>query len=180
MLDAEPPAEYLAHWTRQVAQPAGLAEIDTLSVVVFRIGAEWLALPTPVLKEIVSVRTIHSLPHRRDNTTLGLANIRGELLVCFSLQELLGLQPVAVPPDERRRVLAARFFVLESEGKRAVCPVDEVHGISHFHAGEVSAVPATIAKATAAYTRSVLSWQQRCVGLLDEQLLLHTVNRNFA
>jgi chemotaxis-related protein WspD len=180
LLDAEPPPDYLAHWTRQAAQPAGRAEIETLSVVVFRIGAEWLALPTPVLKEIVSLRTIHSLPHRRGGTTLGLVNIRGELLVCFSLQELLGLQVVGAPPEDRRRVLAARFLVLEAEGKRAVCAVDEVHGIARFHAGEVTPVPATIAKASVAYTRSVLAWQKQSVGLLDEQLLLHTVNRNLA
>jgi chemotaxis-related protein WspD len=73
-----------------------------------------------------------------------------------------------------------RLLVIQRDGQRAVCPVDEVHGIAHFHPRNLTAVPATIARAAAAYTRSILSWQQKSVGLLDDQLLFHTVNRNLA
>ena len=36
----------------------------------------------------------------------------------------------------------------------------------------------TVGKAATTYTRSMLSWQQHLVGLLNEQLLLQTFNRN--
>src|SRR5882724_3480372 len=48
LLDTAPPADYLSHWTQQVAQKSALTEITTHSVVVFRVDAEWLALPTAV------------------------------------------------------------------------------------------------------------------------------------
>ncbi len=180
LLDADPPADYLAHWTQQVAQKSALTEIDTHSVVIFRVGTEWLALPTTALKEIVSVRAIHSIPHRRNGVVLGLANVRGELLVCFSLQHVLSLEQAAEPKREKQRAMAERLLIVQRDGSRAVCPVDEVYGIARFHPGEVTAVPTTIAKAAVAYTQSILSWQQRWVGLLDDQLLFHTVNRNLA
>ena len=42
-----------------------------------------------------SLRTIHSLPHRRSGVVLGLANVRGELLVCVSLGQMLRLGETA-------------------------------------------------------------------------------------
>ncbi len=180
LLDGELPAGYLSHWTGEVAREQQLAELDTHSVVVFRIGAEWLALPAALLQEIVSLRTIHSLPHRRSGVVLGVANIRGELLVCFSLQELLGLEQVANSVPGKQRMVAARLLVIQHEGNHVACPVDEVLGLARFRPDELAPVPATIARSTATYTRSILHWQQRSVGLLDEQLLLHTVNRSLA
>jgi len=180
LLDADPPSGYLAHWTQQVAQRSALAELTTHSVVVFRVGGEWLALATAVLIEVVSVRAVHTLPHRRNGVVLGLANIRGELLVCFSLQHILGLEEAEESHREKQRAVTGRFLVIERDGSRAACPVEEVYGIAHFHRGEITSPPTTITKAAAAYTRSVLSWQKGSIGLLDDQLLFHTVNRNLA
>lgn len=180
LLDGELPAGYLGHWTSEVSRPRQLDELDTHSVVVFRIGAEWLALPAELLQEIVSLRTIHSLPHRRSGVVLGVANIRGELLVCFSLQQLLGLEQTANSAPDKQRMVAARLLVIRHEGSHVACPVDEVLGLARFRPGELAPVPATIARSTATYTRSILHWQERAVGVLDEQLLLHTVNRSLA
>lgn len=180
LLDSELPFGHLKHSTDQVARGQELTELDTHSVLVFRVGAEWLALPTEVLKEIVSLRATHSIPHRRNGVVVGLVNIRGELLVCFSLQQILGLERVAELAPDKQRVAAGRLLVIQIEGSRAVCPVDEVLGLARFHPRDQAPVPATIAKAAATYTRSILSWQKKSVGLLDQQLLLHTVNRSLA
>jgi chemotaxis-related protein WspD len=179
VLDAELPADYQTHWTQQVARAKTLATLDTHSVVVFRIGVEWFALATTVLKEIVSQRAIRSIPHRRDGVLLGLANIRGELLVCFSLRKVLGLEPAAELKQQKHRA-SERLLVIQNGGNRAVCPVDEVCGIARFHPRDLTSVPATIAKATVSYTRSMLCWQDKSVGLLDDQLLFHIVDRNLA
>src|SRR4051794_1504617 len=37
-------------------------EIKTRSIVVFRLGEEWLGLPTRCLSEIAPVQAVHSLP----------------------------------------------------------------------------------------------------------------------
>jgi chemotaxis-related protein WspD len=179
LLDIALPADYLTHWTHQVAKENGVAKFGTHSVLVFRIGVEWLALPIAVLKEIVSLRAIHSIPHRRDGVLLGVANIRGELLICFSLGEVLGLDRPADLGREKHRV-SERLLVIQRDGDRAVCPVDEVFGISRFHPRDLMPVPATITKAAASYTRSVLPWREKSVGVLDDELLFHTINRNLA
>ena len=81
------------------------------SIVIFRIGPEWLALPTRVFQEIAERRTVHSLPHRQHGVVLGLINIRGELLICVSLGQLLGLEQV--PFREKSRTTYDRLVVTE-------------------------------------------------------------------
>ena len=43
-------------------------ERETQSVVIFRVGPEWFALPTSVIAEVAEHRVMHAVPHRRDNT----------------------------------------------------------------------------------------------------------------
>ena len=182
-LDTELPDNYLQQCTAQVAREKPLAEADPISVVVFCIGDEWFGLPTAILKEIVSVRPVHSVPHRRNGVLLGLTNIRGELLPCFSLQQVLGLEftdPAAANKAAKGHAVGGRLLVMQRDGSQAVCPVSEVHGIVHFFPRDMTPVPATIAKATAAYTQSALRWQEKLVGLLNDELLLKTVNRSLA
>jgi chemotaxis-related protein WspD len=178
LLDAELPSQHVEQATQNVAERKSLAELDTHSVVVFRLGAEWIGLPTAGFQEIANERVIHSLPHRRSGMLLGLANIRGQLIVCISLEQLLGLEPQQPPKgNERRRAAPRRLLVLKQDGQCAACPVDEVRGVLRFHARELKAVPATIARATATYTKAVLPWPDGSVGLLDLELLFYTVNR---
>jgi chemotaxis-related protein WspD len=180
LLDRELPANHLDDWTRQIARSKTATEGKTQSIVVFRLGAEWLALPTTVFKEIVGIRPIHSLPHRRSEIVLGLANIRGELLVCISLHQVLRISETAEPNRENSRVDTSRMLFIQHDGHRAVCPADEVYGVQRFSPQELMAVPATLAKATTTYTKAVLSWRKQTVGLLDEHLLFHAMNRGLA
>jgi chemotaxis-related protein WspD len=178
LLDREPPSDYIAHWTEQARQAKGTAEQDAISILIFRIRSETLALPTRALTEIASLRPIHSIPHRRGGAVVGLANIRGELLVCVSLQELLKVQ---TPPDsEKSANAAARLLVVQRDGMRAVCPVDQVHGIERILERDLGPVPATVKGADATYTRALVTWRTQSVGLLDEQALFQGVNRSVA
>jgi chemotaxis-related protein WspD len=180
LLDAEVPLEYLARSTSHYAHPKPLKALDTQSIVIFRIGAEWLALPTSCVTEVVNVLPIHSVPHRPSGTILGLASVRGALLVCVSLGGMLGLPPSTESDHKARRTAHPRLLVIRAEQIRAVCPVDEVHGIHRFHPRELKDVPATVARATATYSKSVLPWQDRSVGLLDDGLVFHTLKRSVA
>lgn len=180
LLDTDLPADHLARWSSHVAQAKPVLEIDRQAVVVFRIGDEWLALPSLLFKEIAPLGVIHAVPHRRNGVVLGLANIRGELLACISLREVLSLQAAKAGKRDQRQAVGGRFMVIQREGNRLVCPVDEVHGIQRFHRRQQLPVPATLAKATATYTLTLLPWQQKTVGLLDDQLLFYTLNRSLA
>ena len=62
LFNREPPPEYLEEWTRELAQDKAPPPTDTLSVIVFRIADEWLALDVRAMVEVVEQRTLHRIP----------------------------------------------------------------------------------------------------------------------
>jgi chemotaxis-related protein WspD len=177
VLDAAP-ASYFADQTTHFAAPTHTEEGERRSVVIFRVASEWFALPTSVVVEVANLLPIHSLPHRPNGVVLGLASIRGELLVCVSLREVVGSAPLTPPSREGRGTAYRRLLVIRRESVRVVCPVDEVHGIHRFHPRELKELPTTVAKATVTYSTALLPWQGHSVGTLDDQLLFYTLKRS--
>jgi chemotaxis-related protein WspD len=178
LLDREPAAERLRDATLLAAQRKSAVEEQLESVVVFRLDTEWLGLPTAGFREIATERPIHSLPHRKSPLVLGIANVRGELLVCASLERLLGLERNPPPVGGKRRSPPKRLLVLKHEGLSLASPVDEAWGVHRFRARELKAVPATLGKAGATFTKSVLPWQKKSVGVLDLELVFYKLNRS--
>jgi chemotaxis-related protein WspD len=177
LLDGALPDGYRAHWTDHVAREKAAAESGMLSGMVFRLGAEWLALPTAALEEIATLRTVHALPHRRGGAVLGLANVRGELRACVSLVRLLGLHDATPPASDAAH---ARLLVLHYAGHCVASPVDEVHGVHRYHARELQEKPATVSLAAATFTKAVLPWRQGFIGVLDELALFRAIDRSLA
>lgn len=150
----------------------------TESLLVFRIGDEWLALPTSVFKSIVQTRPIHTLPHRQHRAVLGVVNVQGELIVCLSLAHLLGFDAELAARDDRARHDMPRLLVLSRGDEVAVFPVDQVDGVHRMAVSTFGAPPATLSHAAAAHTRAVASWRGVTVGLLDADALFDTLNRS--
>lgn len=178
LLDRPLPPLYRAEWTEHFASEQRLAPPVKTSAVLFRINAEWLALPTRAFQEVAERRRTHSLPHQRQGIVVGLVNIRGELLICISLGRLLGLEKSSSP--QTIRTTYDRLLVANWEGSRLVFPVDEVHGTHKFESSEVREPPATVAKSRPSYTHGVFMWQQKPVGLLDPTLLFPALNRSLS
>jgi chemotaxis-related protein WspD len=174
----ELPQGYLDRWTRHFATEVEVENHQSQSALIFRIGAEWLALSPFSLEAIVEDRRIHSLPHFRSKTLLGLANIRGELLICVTLDELLGLEKKQPAKSGHKRRNYRRLVVANREGSRFVFPVDEVHGIHRFNPKVLKAVPCTLGQARTAYVRGILLWEDKSVGCLDDQLLFYMLDRS--
>lgn len=180
LLDAPLPLDYSEGWTQHFARPSVLTQTEQPhSVVVFRLGNEWLALPTGLCSEVAETRTIHSLPHRRNSAVLGIANVRGELLVCLSLATILGLQ-VSHSGQDQHDAKTQRLLVFRHSATAAMFPVDEVHSVHRYAASQLTDVPATVGNAQATYTKAILSGHERTVGVLDEQLLFYTIDRSLA
>src|SRR5262249_47250193 len=76
-LDAPSPDGYLDEWTDRLAEHADELSCDLLSVLVFRLADEWLALPIQTLVEVTPPRPVHRVPYRT-GLLAGLVNIRGE------------------------------------------------------------------------------------------------------
>lgn len=179
LLEREPPAESVAEWSRLVAQPPPQEHSASVSLVIFRVAAEWLALPTAAFEEILGPRPVHTLPHHRGGAVLGLANVRGELLACLSLRRILRIGEAA-EPEAGWGAAQKRLLVLSHRGSRAACPVDEVEGVHRCDPRALIEPPASLSRSAAAYTRSVLRRGQRAVGLLDEAQLFQTIGRSLS
>jgi chemotaxis-related protein WspD len=178
LLDRPMSPEYRREWSEHFALEKKAAAPARISVVVFRVGAEWLALPTNAFQEVAERKLTHSLPHRRQAIVIGLVNIRGELLICVSLSRLLGLETRVL--KESRRHLHDRLMVVHWDGNRLAFPVDEVHGVHRFQPQELKEAPVTVAKATATYTRGIVLWQSKAVGFLDADSLFSSLNRSLS
>jgi chemotaxis-related protein WspD len=151
---------------------------DSESFLVFRIGDEWLALPTSIFSRIVQTRPIHTLPHRQHRAVLGVVNVQGELLVCLSLAHLLGFEAGTAARDDRVRHDLPRLLVVSRAEEHAVFPVDQVDGVHRFASSTFCAPPATLSQTAAAHTRAVALWRGTSVGLLDADALFDTLNRS--
>jgi chemotaxis-related protein WspD len=171
-------AEYRQEWTDHFAWEKRRGTPGKISVLIFRVGVEWLALPAPAFQEVAERRPIHSLPHRRQGIVLGLANVRGELVICVSLGRLLGVEKLT--PRQALRTIYDRLLVANWDGQRLAFPVDEVFGMHRFEPQHAQPPPATVSQSSTTYARGVLAWQQRTVGLLDPELLFSTLNRSLA
>jgi len=179
LLDRELPAGDLAARSSRVAKAKRVTDGETQSVVMFRLGGEWLALPTAAVSEVADIRPVHSLPHRRGGAILGVASVRGELLVCVSLMRLLGLERTAPEPPGQRAV-HQRLLVLRRDLIRAICPADEVHAVQRINPADLQDVPATVGKAPGRLSRAIIPWRGHSVGLLDDHLLFQSLQRSLA
>ncbi|MCI8210056.1 chemotaxis protein CheW [Pseudomonas sp. S25] len=153
-------------------------ETKTRSILVFRLGEEWLGFPTRCLIEIAPLQIIHSLPHQRSRALLGVANVRGALVACLSLVELLGLDSTGTPAQSGR--IMPRMLIVAAEGGPVVVPVDEVHGIHAIEEHLLDSASSSGTHANARFTRGVLQWKDYSLRLLDEEQLLSAVNRSLS
>lgn len=149
----------------------------TQSALAFRIAGEWLALPTSVLREVDVVRAIHSLPHRRTRSVLGVVNVRGALTIAVSLADLLNIDHTADAGQSARNGYA-RTLVAAYESEPVAFPVDEVEGVVRYAQAALLPVPATLARATASYACGVLAWHDTTIGLLDPARLFDSIARS--
>lgn len=180
LLDGEQSLAYRQEWTRHLVDEREAGGGESLSIVVFRVGEEWLALPTAVLSEVVATRSVHPMARQRSGIMRGLVSVRGELVLCVSVADLLGIEEDTKAAKKQQLTVYGRMLVIQGEGGRFVFPVREVHGIVRTPAGGLKEVPATLAGAATTYTRAIVPWENRTVGLLDEQLLFYTLNRSLA
>ena len=187
LLERVPPANYVNEWIDILAEtPSDVEESRSngvvvlseaaISIMIFRLGKQKLALPVRILQEVTHPCLIQPLPHRSNNLFLGIVNIRGETLLCASLNHLLNLEPTPKEFSEIQTETTKRMLVAGQSDEKWVFPVDEVYGTYRFHPSELRDAPVVITKATEAYTQGVLHWEKDQVNYLDSELLFYTLN----
>jgi chemotaxis-related protein WspD len=184
--DRPAPQGYLSSWSQWLANVVGHPEDDErrneigkesesveekVSVLIFRLGAEWLAFRTQTVAEVTTPRPIHRVPKRTNHILLGLVNLQGQVQLCVSLHGLLGA--IASTPPTRLVVLRDRNYK-ESWAFGS----EEVMGVHRVSRSQWRSVPATLANPAVGFSQAVLSWKEHSVGLLDEERIF-TALRSF-
>ncbi len=167
LLDRAPEPGEREAWAEQYARPEQAAAKTAARAFVFRIGTEWLGLPSGAMQEAASPRPIHSVPHRRGGGLAGLVNVNGELLPCMRLGHVLGIEEPATEEKSRR------LLVLGAPGGRLAFMADEVHGPLAYDAKALRPAPSRPACA-----KAVIEWERRTVGLLDTGALWPLLERS--
>ena len=175
LLDTPVQDEYLKEWARRLAAPAAEKSVeDGVLYLSFRIGRSWLALPSTCLREVLHPAPIRRVPHRRVKVLLGLTTVRGDILICVSLHELLHESVTEAPPPTRR-------FVVAADGADTwVFPVDEVLGLTMVVESAIRPPPATLTESGGAYVRGQVDDASRMVGILDHELVFRGLQRGLA
>jgi len=165
--------------TAHYARPRDLDTSDTTSVLVFRIGGEWLAMPTGVFDRVSDVVPVHTVPHRRLGLSPGLVTVDGDLVVHLSLGALLHVDGAASPAAGAGAGVARLVVLADARGRLAIT-VDEVWGVYHYRADELRPVPSTLARALVSYTRAMLLVEGRVTGVLDGPRVLDALSEGLA
>jgi purine-binding chemotaxis protein CheW len=141
------------------------AEADagpTQRLIVFRAGAERLALPISAITEVRALGRVTRVPGAPPEV-LGIVNLRGRVLTCCDLRLAIG-QPKAPPtPNVRVLVLDLR------DAELAVgLLVDAIEQVVQIPLARLADLPAPVAReGHPAYLQGVLNLDGVAVGLLD-------------
>ncbi|MFA7159436.1 MAG: chemotaxis protein CheW [Kiritimatiellia bacterium] len=177
LLDRALPEDYLGDLTRMVARQETQESGAHKAAMVFRLGAEWLALPAAAFLEINRPRPIRRVPHRSNAIFLGLVSIRGDIQLCFSAAGLLGIEDAgsnAAQPQAHLR----RFCVTGMNGRKWVFPADEVCGLCDYEDAAIQPVPVTVARAMQTYTSGIITIGSRQAGIINEELFFGAFDRS--
>ncbi|HEU4844527.1 MAG TPA: chemotaxis protein CheW [Burkholderiaceae bacterium] len=167
---------YRREWADHFRLPDDAGTLPDASCLVFRIGREWLSLPTSIFQSVAPQAAPHRLPHRHAPELRGIVNVGGTLYPCMSLAALLGI-------DESEGVAAAgrhtfaRLLLVRWDEQAFALPVADLHGIVRYVSATVLPPAATINKGLQRYLSGVLSHADMHIGCLDATLIGHQLAR---
>ncbi len=184
--DRRAPDGYLADWARWLAESSGsglrgegseiegdefLSRGDAVSVLIFRVGEEWLAFRTKTIAEVTLPRPVHRIPHRSSEVLTGIVSLQGQNQLCVSLHGLLGATSEAAS--------SSRLVVLRDADRAETWAfvADEVLGVRRIPRSQWRNVPSTLSNPAVGFSQAVLSWDGRSIGLLDEQRVFSALGR---
>jgi chemotaxis-related protein WspD len=178
LLDRDLPDGYREEWTDRLANRKDAERVETVSVIVFRLREELLAFKTVFFQEAAEAAIPHSIPLRTGEVFKGIVNINGELILCVSVAALLGITGEEGGAVDRK--VYPRLFVVSRNGQRFAFPADEVLGVHRFSLSLLQELPATVSRSIRALTAGILPWQERTVGLLEEEKFFDALTRSLA
>ena len=177
LLDRKSPEGYANEWADILAEKKTHKDNNLRSAVVFRLGAEWLALPVNLINEITLLKGIYEIPHNKNNKIKGMVNIRGELIICMSLGNLLGVEkPDDDLIDEEHSI--NRLIMIREKNGHVVFPVSEIDGIIYYDQEKLATPPDTIKNTALNFIDGVESSNDRNIGCINHTALMDKIASN--
>lgn len=167
---------YKKEWAAHFRQAQDNSEALDTSCLVFRIGREWLSLPTRLFVAVAPQAKPHRLPHRAERGLRGIVNVGGTLYPCMSLAELLGIDESEGEAATNRHTFA-RLLLLQWEEQAYALPVADLHGMLRYAASSVQAPAATINKGLSRFLSGVIAHEDMHIGVLDAALIGYQLAR---
>lgn len=167
--------EYRKELSERLRQPATPPPSTTKTAFIFRAGDEWLGVKSSLIKEVVDMGPIHSIPHKSSRIFRGIVNIRGRLELCVSIGGVLRIEP-----GSKRQGIPApeRLIVAAKAGQSIVFPASEVMGPVPYNTNSMKPLPITVSGSKAVYTKGILNVNNKEIGLLDDAMLFRILARN--
>lgn len=175
LLDRPLPDDYRRELSDRLSQPISSESLTTHSAFIFRAGDEWLGVTSTLIKEVVDMGPIHSIPHKSSRIFRGIVNIRGRLELCVSIGGVLRIEP-----GTRRQgtPVPERLIVAAKDDQSIVFPVSEVMGPVLYDPNVLKPLPITVSGSKAVYTKGILNINDQEVGMLDDAMLFRILTRN--
>ena len=177
ILNREIEEDYIKEWSEIISRPRENVETELISVLIFRIGDEWFALPNQIVKEITHCSNHHSLPHRKNEVLRGLVNIRGELLLCVSLGYLFELNKSEKETNNQPHI-HERYIVIEEGDDSFVFPVSEVKNILRYNPKDLKSAPSTMQGISRQHIIGLIDYKGSNIGILDSDSILDSLRKN--
>ncbi len=173
LLQRTPPLGYLQEWSETLLHPLKeeVYSENQISVIVFRLGDEWLALKSHCFKEVSEERPIHKVPHRSNEVFLGLVNLSGELQLCMDLRSLLGIKG----KSEEIPLKSKRLIAIQSESDLCVFPIEEIDGLYLLNPEQIAEVPSTFSHSLKSRYCGIIYLKEMTVGYLDEKVIFQSL-----
>jgi chemotaxis-related protein WspD len=155
--------------------------------LLFALGRQLLALPMRSIADVAKAQPSTRIPHRNRGALEGLVNIQGELQLCISLIEVLGLgQRGAIV--EQVELAQTRMVMLQGAlDQKMVFRATRVLGVERLHYRDRLAQaldaekteqdqPISFSQALQSCMRAMLVWQNQDVILLNPVALERALN----
>lgn len=174
LLDRQPDPAYIEEWQRRLAEPPAKALAGQISLVVFSMNGQWFALEVSVFRENGYSLPVRRVPGKSNAVFRGLVNLRGELLLAYSLRSLINPELAA---DDTTSDDGLRFMLCEHESRRYLFDVDVTLGVVRVPEGELSMPPANVGLAMDSYTARLVRMDHAEVALLDSSRVFAALER---
>ena len=166
LLDRESPPEVDQDGVQDLRRSS-----NTSTALVFRLGQQWLGLSPALVAEVAANPPVRRLAHRTDGRIEGVVNVRGELRLCVSLVELLGLgRRGSAPPS-------ARLVLVEDASGPLAFRCDEVRGLLPYTEDSMQAPPDTLPSPLDGCIQALLPSSYGHVALLDGEAVTRLLRK---